>query len=100
SALWLLASGAGPGASRSHGPKRSRGSPLSPRRVPLPQDTIQGRAGGPQSGDRNHFLTWRGEVPQSVHHHTFANGLTLLTERMAHVRSAAFSFLVPAGCVY
>jgi predicted Zn-dependent peptidase len=39
-------------------------------------------------------------VPQEVHHHTFANGLTLLAERMDHVRSAALNFLVPAGCVY
>jgi predicted Zn-dependent peptidase len=39
-------------------------------------------------------------VAQEVHQHTFANGLTLLAERMEHVRSAALNFLVPAGCVY
>jgi predicted Zn-dependent peptidase len=39
-------------------------------------------------------------VAQEVHHHTFDNGLTLLAERMEHVRSAALNFLVPAGCVY
>ncbi len=39
-------------------------------------------------------------MSQDVYHHTFANGLTLLAERMEHVRSAAFSFLIPAGCVY
>jgi predicted Zn-dependent peptidase len=39
-------------------------------------------------------------VPPEVYHHTFANGLTLLAERMEHVRSAALNFLVPAGCVY
>jgi predicted Zn-dependent peptidase len=39
-------------------------------------------------------------VPQDVHQHTFPNGLTLLAERMEHVRSAAVNFLVPAGCVY
>jgi predicted Zn-dependent peptidase len=39
-------------------------------------------------------------VPQDVHHHTFANGLTLLAERMEHVHSAAVNFMVPAGCVY
>ena len=33
----------------------------------------------------------------TTHHHTYANGLTLLTERLDHVRSATFSFLVPAG---
>ncbi len=39
-------------------------------------------------------------MPQEVNQHTFANGLTLLAERMEHVRSAALNFLVPAGCVY
>jgi predicted Zn-dependent peptidase len=37
---------------------------------------------------------------QDVYHHTFDNGLTLLAERMGHVRSAALNFLVPAGCMY
>ena len=37
---------------------------------------------------------------QKIHHHTFSNGLTLLAERMEHVRSAALSLRVPAGCVY
>jgi predicted Zn-dependent peptidase len=39
-------------------------------------------------------------VPQPVYHHTYSNGLTLLAERMEHVRSAAVNFLIPAGCVY
>jgi predicted Zn-dependent peptidase len=39
-------------------------------------------------------------VTQEVFQHTFANGLTLLAERMEHVRSAALNFLVPAGCAY
>jgi predicted Zn-dependent peptidase len=39
-------------------------------------------------------------VAQQVFHHTFPNGLTLLAERMEHVRSAAVNFLVPSGCVY
>jgi predicted Zn-dependent peptidase len=39
-------------------------------------------------------------VPQQVYQHTFANGLTLLAERMEHVRSAALNFLIPAGCAY
>lgn len=39
-------------------------------------------------------------MPQQVHQHTFPNGLTLLLERMDHVRSAAVNFLVPAGCAY
>jgi predicted Zn-dependent peptidase len=39
-------------------------------------------------------------VPQDVYQHSFPNGLTLLAERMNHVRSAALNFLIPAGCVY
>jgi predicted Zn-dependent peptidase len=39
-------------------------------------------------------------VPQDVYQHTFDNGLTLLAERMEHVRSAALNFLIPAGCAY
>src|SRR3989442_9035203 len=39
-------------------------------------------------------------VPQDVRQHTFPNGLTLLAERMEHVRSAALNFLIPAGCAY
>lgn len=39
-------------------------------------------------------------MAQGTHHHTFPNGLTLLLERMEHVRSAALYFLVPAGCIY
>ncbi len=39
-------------------------------------------------------------MAQEVYQHTLPNGLTLLAERMEHVRSAAMNFLVPAGCVY
>ncbi|MBY0523672.1 MAG: insulinase family protein [Gemmataceae bacterium] len=39
-------------------------------------------------------------MSQAIHHHTFRNGLTLLLERMEHVRSAALYFLVPAGCIH
>jgi predicted Zn-dependent peptidase len=39
-------------------------------------------------------------VQPEVYQHTFANGMTLLAERMEHVRSAALNFLVPAGCIY
>jgi predicted Zn-dependent peptidase len=39
-------------------------------------------------------------VAQDIYQHTFGNGLTLLAERMEHVRSAAINFLIPAGCVY
>ena len=37
-------------------------------------------------------------MPQDIYQHTFPNGLTLLAERMEHVRSATLNFLVPAGC--
>jgi predicted Zn-dependent peptidase len=36
-------------------------------------------------------------VPQQVYTHTFPNGLTLLAERMEHVRSATMYLLVPSG---
>ncbi len=39
-------------------------------------------------------------MPQDVYQQTFSNGLTLLAERMEHVRSAAVNFLIPAGCLY
>jgi len=39
-------------------------------------------------------------VAQDVFQHTYPNGLTLLAERMGHVRSAALNVLIPAGCVY
>src|SRR5438105_13928750 len=53
------------------------------------------RAGGAS------VVTFQGApVPQDVRQHTFPNGLTLLAERMDHVRSAAVNFLVPAGCAY
>jgi predicted Zn-dependent peptidase len=44
--------------------------------------------------------TGNNKVAQQIYQQTFANGLTLLLERMDHVRSAAVNFLVPAGCVY
>jgi len=37
---------------------------------------------------------------QEIYHHTYSNGLTLLAERVPHVRSAAFSFSVRCGCAY
>jgi predicted Zn-dependent peptidase len=39
-------------------------------------------------------------MTQQIFHHTYANGFTLVAERMEHVRSAAFTFLVPAGCIH
>lgn len=39
-------------------------------------------------------------MPQSIHHHTFENGLTLLAEEMPWLESAAFAFLLPCGAVH
>ncbi len=39
-------------------------------------------------------------MPQQVSQHTFPNGLTLLAERMDHVRSASMYFMVPAGYTF
>lgn len=39
-------------------------------------------------------------MSQNIYQHTFPNGLTLLAERMEHVRSAAVNILVPAGCAH
>lgn len=39
-------------------------------------------------------------MAEKTFQHTFPNGLTLLAERLDHVRSAAFNFLVPAGSAY
>lgn len=37
---------------------------------------------------------------QIIHSHVLANGLVLVAEPMRSVESAAFTFLVPAGCVH
>ena len=39
-------------------------------------------------------------VNASILSHTYANGLVLVAEPMGWLESAAFTFLVPAGCVY
>jgi predicted Zn-dependent peptidase len=39
-------------------------------------------------------------VSQTILSHTFGNGLVLLAQPMKSLQSAAFTFLVPAGCVY
>jgi predicted Zn-dependent peptidase len=39
-------------------------------------------------------------VTQAIVSHTFENGLVLVAEPMTSVESAAFTFLVPAGCAY
>jgi len=38
-------------------------------------------------------------VSESIRSHTFSNGLVLVAEPMAGLESAAFTFLVPVGCV-
>ena len=39
-------------------------------------------------------------MSDSIRWHTLANGMTLVAESMPSMESAAFSFLVPAGCCY
>lgn len=39
-------------------------------------------------------------VTQTIHQHTFDNGLTLLAEEMPWLESASFAFLLPAGAAY
>jgi predicted Zn-dependent peptidase len=39
-------------------------------------------------------------VNKSILSHTFGNGLVLVAEPLLSLESAAFTFLVPAGCVY
>lgn len=39
-------------------------------------------------------------MTQTIHQHTFDNGLTLLAEEMPWLESASFAFLVPAGAAY
>ena len=39
-------------------------------------------------------------MTQQLHQHVFPNGLTLLFERMDHVRSATLYFMAPAGFTY
>jgi predicted Zn-dependent peptidase len=39
-------------------------------------------------------------VTQSIQSHTFDNGLVLVAEPMQSLESAAFTFLVPAGCAF
>ena len=36
---------------------------------------------------------------ESILSHTFSNGLVLVAEPLPSLESAAFTFLVPAGCV-
>ncbi|MEX0641185.1 MAG: pitrilysin family protein [Pirellulales bacterium] len=37
-------------------------------------------------------------MPQTIHSHTFDNGLVLLAEPLAWLESAAFTLLIPGGC--
>jgi predicted Zn-dependent peptidase len=39
-------------------------------------------------------------MTQQIHSHRLANGLTLIAEAMPWLESAAFTLLVPAGCMY
>ncbi|MEX0678297.1 MAG: pitrilysin family protein [Pirellulales bacterium] len=39
-------------------------------------------------------------MTQSIYSHTYSSGLVLVAEEMKSLESAAFSFLVPAGCAF
>ncbi len=39
-------------------------------------------------------------MKQTIETHEFPNGLVLVAEPMASLESAAFTFLIPAGCIY
>ena len=39
-------------------------------------------------------------MKQTIHSHTYPNGLVLVAEPMQSVESAAFTLRVPAGCIY
>lgn len=39
-------------------------------------------------------------MTEPIYSHTYPNGLVLVAEPMAWLQSAAFSFIVPAGCAY
>ena len=45
-------------------------------------------------------MTEQSMTEQSISVHQFPNGLTLVTEVMSEVQSAAFSFLIPGGAVF
>ena len=69
--------------------------PKRPCHPPLPAGWIHHG----QSRLQNH----RGGIRQVTHRifsHTYPNGLVLVAEPTAALQSAAFTFLVPAGCVY
>ncbi len=50
--------------------------------------------------DRPFVLPFASTMPSTATIHTLENGLTVIVEPMRDVRSAAFSFLVPAGSVH
>ncbi|HEX3599343.1 MAG TPA: insulinase family protein, partial [Lacipirellulaceae bacterium] len=39
-------------------------------------------------------------MKQTIETHVFANGLVLAAEPMVSLESAAFTFLIPSGCIY
>ena len=51
--------------------------------------------------ERDSFSGERGyRVTEAILSHTFPNGLVLVAEPMTWLQSAAFTFVVPAGCVF
>src|SRR5262249_29246399 len=115
SARRLRSNRSGASVPRSDGLEHGRGANVSRVRFPLSEDDL------PRSGceadrvanqpcrgwDLTHLIRripFDGDKAQEcnvesrIYQHTLPNGLVLLAERMEHVRSAAFNFLVPAGC--
>src|SRR3954454_21267591 len=89
------------GASASAAARRCTSRARAPASRWSPKASPSGKTTSPRYRKRTSVVRAKGvPVPQDVYQHTFPNGLTLLAERMEHVRSAALNFLVPAGCVY
>ena len=67
----------------------------------VPARWPNGRAADAAGGDPspNFFHLSKNAVTQPIVSHVYENGLVLVAEPMKSLESAAFSFLVPAGCV-
>ena len=67
----------------------------------MPVEDVRRLRSGVRSDGPRDFPRWHkghpGLLPQLLFSHTFPNGLTLLAERLDHVRSATAYLLVPAG---
>jgi predicted Zn-dependent peptidase len=71
------------------------------RRTPGPDDSTHRVAPDPHPDPLPEIRPREDIVPEpSVTHHRYSNGLVLVAETIPSVRSAAFSFLIPAGAAY